>query len=188
MKELHSINHKKKHLRQAIYKAREEQGEENLLLLSEKIITRLEANESFQSAHTILCYYALPFEVNTVPALDRWSQSKMVLLPVMVGKELKLKRYIGKEHLVKGAFNVWEPVGEFIDHYDTIDFAIVPGLAFDRNKNRMGYGKGFYDKLLPHIKAKKAGICFEFQLLEQIPTDYFDLPMDLILTERQTVL
>jgi 5-formyltetrahydrofolate cyclo-ligase len=88
----------------------------------------------------------------------------------------------------KGLLNIWEPVGEVFDHYDSIDLIIVPGLAFDRNKNRMGYGKGFYDKLLPHIQAKKAGICFEFQLFEQIPVDHFDQPMDLILTERQTVL
>jgi len=188
MKEKNLIDQQKNELRKSVFLAREEKGEQHLLDLSESLISRLESTDYFQSAKTILCYFALPFEVNTIPAINRWIQTKTVLLPVVEHKELRLKKFVGKEHMVRGSFNVMEPVGNLFDHYDSIDLVIVPGLAFDLNKNRMGYGKGFYDRLLPKIKAKKAGICFDFQLFEQIPADTFDQQMDLILTEQRSVL
>lgn len=188
MKEKNSIDQQKKELRKSIFLSREEKGEQRLLDLSEQIISRLEMTDIFQSATTILCYFALPFEVNTIPAINRWATNKKILLPVVDQKELRLKQFTGNKNMTRGSFNVMEPIGDFVDHYDSIDLVIIPGLAFDLNKNRMGYGKGFYDRLLPQINAKKAGICFDFQLLEQIPADTFDQQMDIILTERRSVL
>ncbi|MDP4270684.1 MAG: 5-formyltetrahydrofolate cyclo-ligase [Bacteroidota bacterium] len=188
MKEKSLIDLEKKELRKSIFRVREDKGEQHLIHLSENVISRLEATEVFKTAQTILCYFALSFEVNTIPAIKRWSENKTILLPVVHHKELKIKRFTGMNQMTRGIFNVMEPTGEFIEHYDSIDLVIVPGLAFDLNKNRMGYGKGFYDRLLPMIEAKKAGICFEFQLFEQIPADTFDQPMDLILTDARSVL
>lgn len=70
----------------------------------------------------------------------------------------------------------------FFTNYASIDLAVIPGVAFDRSGNRLGRGKGYYDRLLPHIFAYKVGICFSFQLVEDIPTREFDARVDEILT------
>ena len=81
------------------------------------------------------------------------------------------------------SYGILEPVGEPFTNYHDIDVAIIPGMAFDLAGNRMGRGKGFYDRLLPKLAdARKIGICFSFQLLEHIPTEAHDCPMDIIVS------
>jgi 5-formyltetrahydrofolate cyclo-ligase len=188
MKNADIISLAKTQLRHQIYEEKRKIGLETLQHISSTIISRLETNISFQSARHILAYCSLPFEVETTQAIDRWMMTKQIYLPVVVGSELKIKRYLGANAMVQGSFNVWEPMGEFVESFDLIDLVIIPGVAFDIQKKRIGYGKGFYDKLLPKIEAQKVGICFDFQLLEQIPTNDFDQSVDLILTEKRLVL
>lgn len=70
------------------------------------------------------------------------------------------------------------------------DVIIVPGSAFDINKNRMGYGAGFYDRFLRRtsIECCKIGICFDFQVSEKIPFDEYDVPLDLLVTEKRIII
>jgi 5-formyltetrahydrofolate cyclo-ligase len=77
-----------------------------------------------------------------------------------------------------GAYGILEPTGPLFTDYDSIDLAVVPGVAFTRDGVRLGRGKGYYDRLLPRIKSPKVGICFPFQILESIPTEPFDVKMD----------
>ncbi|EJW99876.1 5-formyltetrahydrofolate cyclo-ligase [gut metagenome] len=96
---------------------------------------------------------------------------------------MELHRYTGPQNLVVGSYGILEPIGEAIQTYTSIDLIIVPGMAFDKQGHRLGRGKGYYDRLLPKIpQAYKIGICFPFQLLEEIPTEPFDICMDEILT------
>ena len=75
-----------------------------------------------------------------------------------------------------------EPTGEVFDNYTDIDLAVIPGVAFDKDGNRMGRGKGYYDRLLPKLgNTYKIGICLPFQLVEKIPTDEHDVRMDEVL-------
>ncbi|MDD2799719.1 MAG: 5-formyltetrahydrofolate cyclo-ligase [Bacteroidales bacterium] len=188
MKDVNQISIEKKIIRQIIFQKKREFGENILQAKSLQIISKLENSIEFKTAQHILAYHSLPFEVVTSDAIERWNLTKTVYLPTVVGDQLKIKKYSGKESLTKGSFDVWEPVGEIISNLDTIDLVIIPGVAFDRNKRRIGYGKGFYDKFLPQLKAKKVGICFDFQLFEQIPTNDFDQLVDLLFTEQQIVL
>ena len=72
-----------------------------------------------------------------------------------------------------------EPSGELFTHYDSIDVAIIPGMAFDAGGNRLGRGKGYYDRLLARIPdVYKIGICFDFQKVESVPADINDIKMD----------
>ena len=75
-----------------------------------------------------------------------------------------------------------EPVGELYTDYDAIDLIVVPGVAFDRHGNRLGRGRGYYDKILKetHV-ARKVGICFGFQFVEEVPVDELDVRMDLVI-------
>ncbi len=188
MKSIDELSAGKRELRQSIFHKKREIGVDALHLLSAKIINTLESTADFASASSILAYHALPFEVETADAIDEWAKTKSVYLPIVVGDILKIKRYNGKSSLSKGAFGVWEPEGELVEDVSVIDLVLVPRVAIDRNRNRMGYGKGFYDKLLPNLRAKKVGICFDFQLFEEIPTDVFDQSVNYIVTELQIVL
>ena len=146
---------------------------------SADVLNRLEAHPAFRQAHTVLIYHSLPDEVNTHDFIRKWSEHKQILLPAVTGDDLELRRYTGLHDLKKGAYGIEEPVGEPFTDYTSIDLAIVPGVAFDARGNRLGRGKGYYDRLLPRLPSTyKIGICFPFQLLEEVPAEAQDVRMD----------
>lgn len=156
--------------------------------LSEEIRSLLEQHPLFQQASCVSLYHALPDEVQTVSILNRWYQSKQLALPLVQGDDLLLLQYEGPESVERGAFGIWEPKPTCrIIQPEQIDLLLVPGVAFDRQGNRLGRGRGFYDRLLRTIQAPKMGICFDFQLLPEIPTEPFDQPMDIILTDKRII-
>lgn len=174
----------KNQIRQFIRNEKKLRSAEQLREQSEKIMSLLEMHKRFQKAHVVLMYYALPDEPATQLRLDKWSETKDILLPVVVGDNLILRRYTGAESLKEGAFHILEPRGELFEDYEAIDLIIVPGMAFDIHCNRLGRGKGYYDKLLcrPSLQnVYKIGVCFDFQKLEQIPVTSLDIPMDEVL-------
>lgn len=101
-----------------------------------------------------------------------------------MGDDLELRFYTGSQDLVTGSYNIGEPVGERFTDYAAIDLAVIPGVAFDLAGNRLGRGKGYYDRLLPLLPAFKAGICFPYQLVEEVPAESFDICMDTVITIR----
>ena len=137
---------------------------------SAEILAALEAHPAFRAASIVLLYYSLKDEVDTHEFVRKWSREKLVLLPVVKGEELE------------GAYGYGEPTGELFTDYAAIDFAVIPGVAFDATGNRLGRGKGYYDRLLPRLTAFKAGICFPFQLVEEVPAEPFDIRMDTIIS------
>lgn len=156
--------------------------------LSEKIGKRLEENDLFRQASCIALYHAIPGEVQTAHLLEKWYLKKQILLPLVEGNNLCLLPYLGKESLQPGAFSILEPIKPKTPIVEKeIDLIIVPGVAFDRQCNRMGRGKGYYDRLLSTSKAPKIGICFSFQLLNSVPVESFDQKMDLIITENEVI-
>ena len=83
----------------------------------------------------------------------------------------------------RGAFGILEPTGEVFSDYDNVDAAIIPGMAFDGHGNRLGRGKGYYDRLLPRLtKAYKIGVCFPFQYFDEIPSEEHDVVMDCVVS------
>ena len=116
---------------------------------SAEILAALEAHPAFRAATTVLLYHSLKDEVDTHEFIRKWSREKRILLPVVVGDDLELRLYTGPEDLKPGAYGIEEPTGELFTDYADIDFIVVPGVAFDRNGNRLGRGKGYYDRLLP---------------------------------------
>lgn len=160
-----------------------------LKLQSVNILAALEAHPAFRAANTVLLYHSLKDEVDTHEFIKKWSGEKRILLPVVKGDDLELRIYTGPQDMKIGAYGIEEPVGETFTDYAEIDFIAVPGVAFDREGNRLGRGKGYYDRLLPRIpSAFKAGICFPFQLIDQVPTEPFDICMDIIITTYENEL
>lgn len=86
--------------------------------------------------------------------------------------------------MTEGAFHIEEPAGEAFTQFNEIDLSIIPGVSFDRYGNRLGRGKGYYDKLLPKLSSYNIGICYQFQTREEIPSEPFDRKMDEVWTEE----
>lgn len=138
----------------------------------------------FAVAKTVMLYWAMADEVQTSEFVIKWAGSKRVILPCVNGNDLDLRVFRGLEDLIAGEnFGIPEPSGELFTAYEEIDLILVPGVAFDVDNNRMGRGKAYYDKLLSSLKAFKLGVCFDFQLLESVPTDEHDIKMDRIISE-----
>lgn len=183
------IKEQKKEIRRKIRELKKSVPQEEWMQKSIAIEQKLLQNPLVAQASTILLYYALPDEVDTTLLLEKLSNrvsgAKKVILPVVDGDILVLKEYIPDE-VSSGYRNILEPTGEETINPEEIDLAIIPGVAFDPHCNRMGRGKGFYDKLLPHLKCPNIGIGFEFQIVEKIPCEQFDIPLDYVITENNT--
>lgn len=150
---------------------------------SEAIMAKVEGHPKFRSAKVVLLYHSLKDEVDTHEFVRRWSRSKQILLPVVVGDELELRPYTAPEAMSIGSYGIEEPTGSRFTDYAKIDLIIVPGVAFDLHGNRLGRGKGYYDRLLPHLPhAYRIGVCFPFQLVEEVPAEEFDIRMHEVVT------
>lgn len=159
-----------------------------MLDFSEKILKRLEETELFRQASCIALYHAIPGEVQTAGFIEKWFDKKQLLLPLVIGDDLRLLPYEGYDSLIPGAFGILEPKNtETTVPESDVDLIIVPGVAFDCQLNRMGRGKGYYDRLLSTLQAPKIGICFNFQLQESIPVESFDKKMDMVITENKII-
>ncbi|HOU74530.1 MAG TPA: 5-formyltetrahydrofolate cyclo-ligase [Tenuifilum sp.] len=148
------------------------------------VFAEIESMEQFQKATTVLAFWSLPDEINTHDFVIKWAGSKRMVLPVVVGDELELRLFNGVENMEKsGGFGIMEPKTGSIVNADEIDFAIIPGVAFDRNGNRLGRGKGYYDRTLPLLRnAVKVGIAYEFQIIDSVPVSEHDIPVDLVVS------
>ncbi|MGP1465522.1 5-formyltetrahydrofolate cyclo-ligase [Prevotella koreensis] len=174
----------KKDLRKFIRMQKRQFSQQQLAELSLSVINRLMASPKMKEAKTVLMYYSLDDEVNTHDVVDTvLKQGKTVLLPKVISEtEMELRRYTGPQDLQDGFFNIMEPSGELFENYEDIDLAVIPGMAFDSQNNRLGRGKGYYDRMLPKlVNAYKIGVCFDFQHLPGIPADENDIKMDEII-------
>ena len=115
-----------------------------------------------------------------------WLSDGLKLFAPSVTGERELKHYplTSLGSVRRGPLHTMEPVpnGEAVS--PQFDIILVPGIAFDRNGNRMGFGKGFYDRFLMEGSGIKIGICYEFQLFDKIPISEYDVPVDIVITEE----
>ena len=171
----------KKELRSHIKILKKQHSKESLLEQSKLILNKLENNKSFIEAKTVMLYSSLPDEVFTHDFLEKWRNEKKIILPTVVGDDIipvELKR---DTDFAIGDFNILEPQNEPYD--GSYDLIVVPGVAFDRNGNRIGRGKGYYDRFLcNHLEVTRIGICFDFQLVDEVPTEDNDIKMDEIIS------
>ena len=171
-------------LRQIIKEQKKRFSADQLIEQSMDITLKLEKHHLYHAAHTVLLYNSMPDEVNThglIASLHK--QGRCVLLPRMKNdEELELVRYKGKLSMrMSEKFNILEPEGEPFTQYESIDLAIIPGVAFTLDGERLGRGKGYYDRLLAKMPSVyKMGLCFPFQVLDAIPTDENDVLMDVV--------
>ncbi|MDR1602346.1 MAG: 5-formyltetrahydrofolate cyclo-ligase [Tannerella sp.] len=177
----------KQQLRRKVASLKKDCPAELLAAFSDAIHARIEQSPLFRDAAHIVCYHALPGEVQTVALLEKWYGQKRFFLPAVEGERLKFYPYHGENSLITGAFGIMEPRADGEASAGDIDLAIVPGEAFDRRLNRLGKGRGFYDRFLAEFRKPVMGICFQFQLFDAVPIDGRDCKMTQIITEREII-
>lgn len=177
----------KKELRQLIAQYKQNYSAAQKAGWSSSLFQKLENHPLFLQAHTILLYHSLPDEVQTHEFIKRWHPHKRIVLPLVKGDELELRYYEGEDSLQTGVFGIKEPTGSLVENLHEIELSIIPGVAFDRSGNRLGHGKGYYDRTLARLQAYRIGVCFQLQLFPHIPVEATDLPMDEVWTEQGCV-
>ena len=138
-----------------------------------------------KAAKTVFIYRSFQGEVATDPLISALrAQGKTLCYPQIQGEQMLAVAPQG-EAFIRGAFGVLQPsTGESVTQ---IDVAIVPALACDLQKNRIGFGKGYYDRFLSQNPCYKIALCYDFQLLPAVPTHAKDVPMDAVITPTHTV-
>lgn len=151
-----------------------------------EVFSKLENTAAFMMADKILMYHSLPDELPTVRFLKKWHGRKHFFLPRVNGVNLEILPY-DESKLELGAFHIEEPAGDDLTDVNEIELMVIPAVAFDRKGNRLGRGKGFYDRLLKSSSALKIGVGYEFQLLDEIPCEPHDVAMDMIITQKTLI-
>ena len=177
---------KKNELRKQIRALKKAVSLEEKLSRSIPIMKQIELLPEFKKASIILLYWSMDDEVQTHDFVERWYKEKCILLPCVDGDDLRLRQYTGPDCMHAGEqFYIGEPMGKEFTALDQINMIVVPGVAFDKHNNRMGRGRGFYDRMLKSTpNAYKVGVAFNFQMFDEIPTEPFDVAMNRIIVEE----
>lgn len=174
-----NIDDQKRIIRKEIKLLKQDYSLQQRKEMSLPILDKLENLQEFKEARTVMLYWSMTDEVFSHDFVCKWAKEKRVILPCVKGQTLDLKVFEGKEHLVDGEnYGIPEPDGPVFMAEDEIDLILIPGVAFDKENNRMGRGKAYYDRLLQSLSAFKVGICFDFQVLDHVPIDEHDIKMD----------
>lgn len=176
----------KKDIRKNVLKKRSEVSEKEWEEKSHQIYEKVITHPFFLSAETIYCYVDYNHEVDTHAIMEKaWELQKKVAVPKVLGDSMEFYYIQDFSELQEGYFHILEPVTMSAAE-DDYALVIMPVAAFDKNRNRIGYGKGFYDKYLQeHKNHKTLAAAFDFQVVDFIPADAFDIRPDVIVTEEK---
>lgn len=178
----------KKKLRKEAFAKRKEISAEERVEKSRRITEHILQSEVYQKAKSVFSFVSMGSEAETRDILKRaWKDGKIVAVPKMKqGREMVFLKIESFADLKEGRFGVMEPVTQEEMIPEAGDLFLVPGALFDRNKNRIGYGGGFYDTYFEkHQGYRKIGLAFSEQISETaIPTEVNDIPLDDIVTEN----
>ena len=175
----------KKDIRKKIFAERKECTDEQIEKWSRTIAQKVSQLPEFQNAKRILAYADYNHEVMTGFIIEEaWKQGKEVAVPKVVGQDMVFYKLTDFSQLEEGYFGIPEPArGEIIQWEDAM--MIMPGVAFDPQNHRVGYGGGFYDRFLEkHPMIKRVAVAFEFQILTSVPTEPTDISPEIIVTEN----
>ena len=185
------IQARKRQVRDRYLRNRSEQPDEQGY--SRHICNRLISLPEYRQASTLSIYVAMPTEVQTLELImGAWHDDKEVAVPCCMGNELRMFHLRSVTELAPRTLGILEPrhalwqcEERWLD-VSRIDLFVVPGVAFDRSGGRLGYGKGYYDRLLANSRreAAKIAIAFECQVIDRVPLTARDICMDCVITEK----
>lgn len=173
----------KKTLRKEIREKKRAMTEDEIVAASEKLGELFAASELYQKATAVYGYLPYNQEVRTVPMLERAIRDgKRVAVPKCYGDEMRFIWMEDFSKVEKGYAGIPEPVEDGPVADDKTALVLMPGLAFDREGHRIGYGGGFYDRFLAdEPEHPTLALCYAFQMMEHLQTEEFDIPVDCVL-------
>ena len=184
-----NIREQKKNLRAQFRQVRERMSPERKKRLDAAILDRLLSLREYESARTVFTYVSKPAEVDTMGLIDAaLSSGRKVAVPVSFPEDCRMEfreiRSVGE--LVPGLYGVLEPAPERTCPADDSGniLCVVPGLSFDSQGYRLGYGKGYYDRFLSAFGGITVGLCYSACMKWDLPHGYYDRPVDILITEK----
>ena len=177
----------KRLIRKQIFAARKQCSDAQVEEWSHQITDQVLKLSEFMKANHILAYADYNHEVMTRYIIEEaWKAGKEVAVPKVVGKDMVFYRLTDFSQLEPGYFGIPEPVrGEIVKWEDAL--MVMPGVAFDPENNRVGYGGGFYDKYLEkHPNLHAVAIAFELQMYRELPFEEHDIKPEKVVTEKQS--
>lgn len=173
----------KTELRREIRARKRAMTEEEIETRSAKLAQLFFASEAYQNAKTIYGYLPYNQEVRTVPMLAQaLKDGKKVAVPKVYGEEMKFLYLDDLNAVAKGYAGIPEPIADEPVAQDETALVLMPGLAFDPQGHRIGYGGGFYDKFLAaEPNHPTLALCYEFQMLPKLDVEDHDIPVDTVL-------
>ena len=173
----------KKELRRQIREQKRAMTEEEIVARSEALGKLFRASQLYQQAKTIYGYLPYNQEVRTVPMLEQAIlDGKQVAVPKVIGDDMVFIYLTDMNQVEKGYAGIPEPIANEPIATDETALVLMPGLAFDPQGHRIGYGGGFYDRFLENEPNHPTlALCYEFQMLEHLETEAHDIPVDLVL-------
>ena len=146
------------------------------------IVDKILNLDIYKKSKNVALYNSMLSEVDTSCLISK-SYDKVILLPKIVDDKMIFVKINKNTKYHKSNIGVLEPIGD--EYFGHIDLIIVPGVAFDREGNRLGFGKGFYDRYLTNTNIYKIGICFDDQIVNFLPHNKLDIKMNMIVTEKR---
>ena len=173
----------KKTLRREIREKKRAMTEEQIESASRRLGELFVASEQYKQAKTIYGYLPYNQEVRTIPMLERALQDgKRVAVPKVYGDDMKFIYLDDMGRVSSGYAGIPEPIDDAPVADDPTALVLMPGLAFDAQGHRIGYGGGFYDRFLAQEPNHPTlALCYDFQMLPQLETEEFDIPVDCVL-------
>ena len=185
------IRAQKKALRKRILEMRDAQTKEDIIGHSLMIEERLTGLEEWKNAEKIFFFYGYASEVSTEGMMiHALAEGKRLFLPRVMGVEkmsfFEVKNLKG---LIPDRHGILEPPESWDKTSEEPDLLIIPGVAFDCSCYRMGYGRGYYDRFISSIghDIPNAALAFELQIVDSVPRGEYDLPVDMIVTEKEII-
>ena len=185
-----SVNENKKALRTCLKAKRAELGSDFRQKADKEILENLLSLSEIQNAKKVLCFVSTESEIDTKKLINLLIEmQKTIAVPKCIDKNGIMKFYeiASLDSLERNSFGILEP--SEINCKELSDFSqsvcIVPALAFDKNGQRIGYGKGYYDRFLAHYNQTKIGICYDEFLLDSIICDKNDIAVDKVVTQSK---
>lgn len=155
---------------------------------ADMVFKTIQAMSVWQQVQHILCYWSLPDELPTHEAVNLWLEAgKNIYLPRVKGDDLEIVPYHGAESLDdNNQFHIGEPVGDAVDA-SCLQLIIVPAVALDAHRNRLGRGKGYYDRLLSSCACPTIGVACDFQFVDEVPVETHDRQLDCVVTSDTVI-
>lgn len=163
----------KQEIRKKIISMRKSMSIQDVNNKSNIICSRIMESEIYQKSSVVYLYSSINNEVILEQLIsDCLKNNKTIAFPKVKGKEIDFFTVKNIESLIAGSYGILEPVSDVVA--PKADLIIVPGVAFTLDKKRLGYGGGYYDRYLEKHSAYTIGVCYDFQILPNLPTEKYD--------------